>query len=115
MVSIGRSTFTAFRLVAPLIARLRFERENSDEVFYHWGVEELRNFVNIKEIHVVCADGLRAWHGASEEHYWPCGKENLFFISPDDGRLISSVELDEVFDQMLAENYGERMRKLKKL
>lgn len=33
----------------------------------------------------MCADGLFAWLDALEEHYWPCGNDNVFFIDPDDG------------------------------
>lgn len=108
MVSIGRSAFRDFASVAPMIKRLRFERQNSEEYFYHWEVEELRTFSNVKEIHIVCADGMRAWHQASEEHYWPCGRENLFFIDPDDGRMMRSIEMDAMFDQMLDDEYRQQ-------
>ncbi|RYP50302.1 hypothetical protein DL768_004155 [Monosporascus sp. mg162] len=80
MISIGTTAFSHFTPVAPIIKRLKFEREISNEYYYHWESEALLDFVNVKEIHVVCADGMRAWHGTSEEHYWPCGRENLFFI-----------------------------------
>ena len=98
MTSIGTTLFTNYKLVAPIIQRLKFERENSSEFFYHLEVQELRDFVNVKEIHVVCADGMQAWHLAMEEHYWPCGEESVFMIDPDDGRMMRGIEMDEMFD-----------------
>jgi hypothetical protein len=65
----------------------------------------LHTFVNVKEIHVICADGLRGWHGASQDHHWHCGKENVFCVDPDDGRMMRSVEPDVISDQMLEEEY----------
>lgn len=57
----------------------------------------LRDFVNVREIrHVVCADGLGAWHCASEERYWPCGVENLCFVNPDDSSTVRSIEVDAI-------------------
>ncbi|KAF1948076.1 hypothetical protein EJ02DRAFT_440223 [Clathrospora elynae] len=90
MVSIGTSDFYHFEPVASTIKRLKFERENGDESFYHFQSNKIKNFVNAKEIHVVCADGFWMWSGAMHEHYWPCGHENLFFIDPDDGRVSDS-------------------------
>lgn len=107
MVSIGTSLFANYKPVAPVIQRLKFERENSSEFFYHSEVQELRDFVNVKEIHVVCADGMRAWHLATEEHYWPCGEENVFMIDPHDGRMMRGLEMDEMFDQELEEAYRQ--------
>lgn len=105
MISIGKTALEKFKSVAPMIKRLKFERENSENFFYYWESKKLRNFVNVEEVHVVCADGWRAWHGASDDHCWHCGKENLFFINPDDGRMMRSIEMDDMFDQMLEEGY----------
>ncbi|KAI1197943.1 hypothetical protein F5X97DRAFT_300644, partial [Nemania serpens] len=57
---------------------------------------------------VVCADSLEAWHCPSEEHYWPCGVENLFFVNPDDGSMMRSIEVDVMFDEMQAEEAREQ-------
>lgn len=84
IIDIGESSFREVVRVAPQINRLKFEREVSQECVYYWELEELRAFVNVKEIHIVCADGLLAWLGAFEEHYWPCGVENVYLIDPDD-------------------------------
>lgn len=93
----------SFKPVAHLIKRLKFERENSCESFYYFEAKEIRNFANAKEIHVICGDGIEAWHQASSEHHWPCGKENLFLIDKFDGRVMNSIELDEMCDQKIRE------------
>lgn len=103
MVSIGKTSFRAFAPVALSIQRLRFERENSDEFFYHFEVRELWDWVNTEEIHVVCEDGMEAWHGASLEHSWPCALENLWFFDPDDGRMMRSFEMEQMLDEGLEE------------
>ncbi|XDG05348.1 hypothetical protein ABKA04_004963 [Annulohypoxylon sp. FPYF3050] len=101
MVSIGKTTFGAFESVALSIKRLRFERENSDDWFYHFEVKQLQKWVNTEEIHVVCEDGMEAWHQASYEHWWPCAKENLWFFDPDDGRMMRSFEMEQMLDKWL--------------
>ncbi|KAI1406265.1 hypothetical protein F4819DRAFT_241646 [Hypoxylon fuscum] len=103
MVSIGKTLFRAFAPVALSIKRLRFERENSNESFYHFEVRELRDWVNTEEIHVVCEDGIGAWHGASREHSWPCALENLWFCDPEDGWMMRSFEIDQMLDEGLEE------------
>ncbi|KAI1841647.1 hypothetical protein JX266_012200 [Neoarthrinium moseri] len=98
MISIGTTPFSCFAPVASHIRRLEFESQNSIESFYRCEVRELHYFVNVKEIHVVCADGMAAWLGSAEDYYWPCGEENLFFIDPDDGQKLRSAEMEELFD-----------------
>lgn len=103
MISIGRTCFKNFTPVAPLIRRLRFERDTLDESFYHFEAAALRQFVNAEEIHVVCADAFRTWDWTSERHYWPCGRENVFFIDPNDGRTMNAIELDKRLEQLARE------------
>lgn len=106
MISIGTSGFAAFKPVAHLIRRLRFERENGDESFYYFEARELHSFVNAKEIHVVCPEGIEAWYEARKDHHFPCGEENLFFIDLNDGRMMRSIELDEMCDRVLKEAWA---------
>ncbi len=106
MASIGTTYFDRFRPVAHLIKRLSFERKNGCESFYHFEAKEIASFANAKEIHVLCPEGIEAWHEASKEHYFPCGPENLFFIDLHDGRMMRSIELDEMCDQVLAESWA---------
>ncbi|OTA93526.1 hypothetical protein M434DRAFT_72990, partial [Hypoxylon sp. CO27-5] len=103
MVSIGKTSVRAFAPVALSIKRLRFERENSDESFYHFEVRELWNWVNTEKIHVDRQDGMEAWHGASHEHSWPCALKNLWFFDPDDGRMTRTFEMEQMLDEKLEE------------
>ncbi|KAI1100881.1 hypothetical protein F4804DRAFT_32631 [Jackrogersella minutella] len=105
MVSIGNTPFRAFASAALSIRWLKFERESPEEHFYRFGVEGLCDWVNTEEIHVVCAGGMRAWHGASREHSWPCALENLWFIDPDDGHMMRSFEMECMLDADLEEVY----------
>ncbi|KAK4156435.1 hypothetical protein C8A00DRAFT_12633 [Chaetomidium leptoderma] len=110
IISIGTSHLDYFHPAAPLIKRLKFERENFNEFSYHSEVKDLDAFVNVKEIFVVCTDGVRAWHGALEEHYshWRCGEENLYLIDPHDGgRMMRATELDAMMDQELKEVWAQ--------
>ncbi len=109
MISIGTTLFDEYEPVAPLIRRLKFEREHSDDFFFYREVHRLRDFLKVREVHVVCADGLRSWHLATEEHYWPCGKQNVFMIDPDDGRMMRGIEMDEMFDRELEEYENEHL------
>lgn len=81
ILDIGEEALERFRPFAAMIHRLRLER-SYDYFFYDWEGNELEYFVNLKEIHIVCTDGLYAWLDALEDHQWPCGEENVFFIDP---------------------------------
>ncbi|CAN9084773.1 unnamed protein product [Alternaria alternata] len=101
-IDIGESMFESFKPVAPLIHRLKFAREMQSEFFYHSEVREVQDFVNAKEIWIVPLDGLGCCVGAGEEHYWPCGPENLFYIDPENLERIfrgwdGEVEIDALY------------------
>jgi hypothetical protein len=106
-ISIGTTGFSCFKNEGHLIRRLKFERENSasynGEYFYRTEVHDLALFMNVEEIYVVCVDGLIAWWGAVEEHWFPCGAENVFMIDPENGRMMAAIEMDEMFDREQAE------------
>lgn len=87
-IDIAKSAFTAFEPVAKFIQLLRFEREMQSEYFYYDEVKDVQDFVNVKEIHILPLDGLRACVGATEEHLWPCGEENVFYIDPHDSTRV---------------------------
>lgn len=114
VIDIGETPFECYRPAASSIQRLKFNRKNSDKGFYHFEARDLAMFTNLKEARVVCADGIRSWWGAGEEHYWPCGAENLYFIDPDDGTTMRSIELDEMCEKeqnaAWAEEDGELAR-----
>ncbi|KAK4249863.1 hypothetical protein C7999DRAFT_39166 [Corynascus novoguineensis] len=80
IISIGTSYFDHFHTAAPLIKRLKFERQNTCEFFYT----------------------RKAWHDAIAEHYpyWHCGEENLYLIDPEEGgRMMKATELGAMMDQ----------------
>lgn len=103
MISIGTTRFSAFKGVAASIKRLWFERENIEEYFNRWESKDLKLFSSVREIHVVCADGLDAWWGATKDHYWPCGEKNVWFIDPEEdnfkGRIYSAFEMEDMLDR----------------
>jgi hypothetical protein len=102
VISIGCSETKFYEAVGPMIQRLKLERW-SPLFGSHWYSLNLHCFANVKEIYVVCADGMWMWHDAMEDQYWPCGEENVFMVDPDDGRMIKAVEMDKIFDRERAE------------
>jgi hypothetical protein len=102
-----RGKFKDFKPVAPLIQRLKFERDLYDEDFAYFNFDDILIFVNVKEIYIVCDGGLRNWHGVSQVYSWPCDTENIFCIDPADGRMITGIELDIMFDEILEEGYRQ--------
>jgi hypothetical protein len=108
-VDIGTSYFKHYEHIASSIKRLKFERENTDEYFYHTESRQLSVFINAKEIHVVCADGFWAWGGDIEEriHPWPCAIENLVFIDKHNGQVARGFELESIYQEMMDLPTGE--------
>ncbi|KAI5380600.1 hypothetical protein J4E82_000557 [Alternaria postmessia] len=101
MVDIGASRFCNYESVASAVKRLKFERENSEEYFYHTESTELMNFASVEEIHIVCADGFWMWAGATHEHSWPCAEEKLVFIDAFNGRVARGIEFEKICIQTL--------------
>ncbi|KAK3946539.1 hypothetical protein QBC32DRAFT_391030, partial [Pseudoneurospora amorphoporcata] len=56
MIFIGQSIFVYFAPYYQDIMRLKFGRERSDW-FVRFESRHLRNFTNVREVHVVCLDG----------------------------------------------------------
>lgn len=110
IISIGTSEFQFFHPSAPLIQRLQFERDNTEDSFYHSEVYDLDAFLNIKEIFIVCVDGLTGWHGAIEEHGFirRCGGENVYLIDLEaGGRILNTTEADAMMDQVMTEYWAQ--------
>jgi hypothetical protein len=101
MVDIGTSKFGYYKSIVSVVKRLKFERKNGDEWFYRTEAQELRKFVTVEEIHVVCADGFWMWGDALYEHPWPCAEEKIVFIDAFDGRVAHGMELETICRQML--------------
>ncbi|KAI4641534.1 hypothetical protein J4E93_007631 [Alternaria ventricosa] len=101
MLDIGASYFSKYKAIAPAIKRLKFERENGCEYFYHTESRRLKEFINVEEVHIVCADGFWMWAGAIEDHGWSCAEEKLVFTDAFDGRVARGKEFEIVCRQML--------------
>ena len=104
IISIGKNHSSYFHPCAPLIKRLQFERDNTDDSFFHFEVGTMDVFLNVKEIFIVCPDRamMTGWHGAVEEHsiIRRCGGENVYLINlSDGGRIMSATELDAMLDE----------------
>ncbi|KAL3470357.1 hypothetical protein BJX99DRAFT_251271 [Aspergillus californicus] len=102
MISIGDTYFDDIESSTQvLIRRLRFERRN-DESFFHVDSQELRNFSNAEQIHVICKDGPLAWQKAWECLDWPCPKQNLRFIDKETGQMATGDDLDRLKAGLMA-------------
>jgi hypothetical protein len=88
-----------YKAVASQIQRLRFEAEFSDEAFYRSSTKNLQYFTSVKEIFVVCMDGMNTWWGALQEHTWPCDEESVWLIDPDNGNMMRGFENDAICEQ----------------
>ncbi|KAH6859129.1 hypothetical protein BKA58DRAFT_444296 [Alternaria rosae] len=101
-IDIGDTYFERYEKVAKSIRYLKFAREMQSEYFYHSETHDISHFVNAKEIWIVPLDGLGCCVGAGEEHYWPCGPENLFYIDPENPERVfrgwdGEVEIDALY------------------
>ncbi|KAF6816298.1 hypothetical protein CPLU01_13894 [Colletotrichum plurivorum] len=107
MLSIDKSDLHEFRDVALQVRRLRLWRVVSDEYFAR--TESLligRWFRNVTEVHLICAEGIRSGYSMTEDTDFPCGPENVYFVDPEDGTTMNSVELDSMVVREAEELYG---------
>lgn len=97
---IGTSLLRCFRSAAPLIETLQLKRDNTDEGWSRWESEELRHFLNLKAVYMVCMGGdFEDWHAASE-YPWTCGTENVFIVVGNQTMRLTEVEdkYDRLFE-----------------
>lgn len=100
-IDIGESMFDSSKVIAPSIQRLKFAREMQAEWFYYTEVEDVKYFVNARETWIVPLHGLFSCVEATEEHYWPCGQDSVFFIDPDDReRVFRGPDEEDEIDTM---------------
>ncbi|KAL2145842.1 hypothetical protein VTI28DRAFT_6139 [Corynascus sepedonium] len=107
MVSIGKTELRDFRAVAHQVRRLRLERSLFSETFSRTESALIGDlFFNLTEVHLICLDGMRSGYSVTEDIYFPCGPENVYFVDPEEmgGKMMSSVELDS----LVIREYEER-------
>ncbi|KFX86753.1 hypothetical protein V490_08887 [Pseudogymnoascus sp. VKM F-3557] len=117
MISIGSKTHLSyFGAIAPLIKRLKFQREHQDEWWFRNESKLVKTFINVEEIHVMC-DSWYNWWGGSEDIRWPCAMENVLLFEEEDGPAMNPIELDkmwydrqEVEERELQAEYDEDTR-----
>ncbi|KAK4643737.1 hypothetical protein QC761_405540 [Podospora bellae-mahoneyi] len=100
VMSVGATDLHDFRAVAHQVRRLRLERELSSEYFSYTESKLFRKFGNLAEVHLVCLDGVLAGYGVTNDIYFPCGPENVYFVDPEEmgGKVMNSVDLDAMMD-----------------
>jgi hypothetical protein len=104
IVSFGYVDHKDYEAVGALVQRLQIsERDSPSCGADHWYSLDLGYFQKVKEIYVICKGGMWTWHYDVDEQYWPCGKENVFMVDPDDGRMIRADEMERIFDQEVDE------------
>ncbi|RYO98267.1 hypothetical protein DL764_007133 [Monosporascus ibericus] len=102
MVSIGKTDLCDFRAVAYQVRRLRLKRSIYNEYFSYTESELIGNlFANLTEIHLISPEGIRSCYKVTDDIYFPCGPENVYFVDPEQmgGKMISSVDLDAMMDR----------------
>ena len=102
VICVGTSWFSDYEAVAPKVQRLTFWGKNPhrDACFYPL---ELEIFFNVRKIYVVSDVDLWEWDNTVDEYTWPCGNENVFFIDPEDDRMIRARDMHRIFDKKIAE------------
>lgn len=71
MIDIGKSGCRLFDHIAADIKLLKFERDYTDEYFYHVEAHQLSSLSRVEEIHVICTGGFWNWGGCinDESHF----------------------------------------------
>ncbi len=102
MVSIGKTYLEMFGRVEKSFKRLKFERGHRDDYFWDTEWKWLKDFRNVKEIHVNCATGFRAWERDEYGMFSFCGIENVLLIDASNGqtgRIIGEGESDSFYEE----------------
>lgn len=112
-IDIGKSCFESFGKVAKSIRYLMFERELQTESWFHFEGHKVGNFPDVKEVWIVPTDGLI---GCIDEldypgHWYPCGKENVFYVDPLNSERVfrgeqGEEEIYELREKWLNDNEG---------
>ncbi|KAF2998939.1 hypothetical protein E8E13_006534 [Curvularia kusanoi] len=91
-ISIGPAQAKIYRQAAHSVQRLKIERH-----YLVFGFV-LPGFDSLKELYIVAAGGMWQWYREPQWGYWWAHiPENIWFIDPDDGRMINAAEMLRVF------------------
>ncbi|KAH9225376.1 hypothetical protein K456DRAFT_1755461 [Colletotrichum gloeosporioides 23] len=90
MLSIGDTDLHEFLAVA----------HNLDDGYFSRAESVLigRRLRNVVEVHLICSRGIRLGYVMTEDTYFPCGPNKVYFIHPEaiECMVINSVDLDAV-------------------
>ena len=105
MISIKPIDFSWIKMEKPLIQRFRFEGEN-DSGFFHFRSKEVKEFTHLRELHIICEDGVMFWINIAEEMDFPT--ENVFFIAKGSTgtRMYSRQQLFELYPSRPYQEYS---------
>lgn len=102
MLSIGPSLFRHFSSYAPKIKALRFQRDLDEDVVDISDLRRISSFVNVKELHIVCAYGqdVYDWAGVETEleMKFPIPRWDVLVIDPGYELIVDAYEID-IYDK----------------
>ncbi|KAI0870636.1 hypothetical protein GGS24DRAFT_492866 [Hypoxylon argillaceum] len=105
MISIADDEMNRLAPHCAAIERLRFTVPTGDagdrfyESFFHWGDEVLREFLALRELHIVVEDVYLFWGSAWEGvRYGKCPRENVRFLDPHTGLLLTGPQLEMAYE-----------------
>ncbi|KAI9148913.1 hypothetical protein HJFPF1_10957 [Paramyrothecium foliicola] len=99
MITLKPIFFDPIKPEKHLIRRLRMEGP-LDENFCYFRAREMRDFTSIKEVHIVCTDGLAPWRQVIDDFY--LGTYNVkFFDKTASGRMLDWQGMEKTFPSTL--------------
>ncbi|KAG9249495.1 uncharacterized protein F5Z01DRAFT_669104 [Emericellopsis atlantica] len=96
MISVRPITFEPIKPEKPLIQRLRIQGSRNENWCYWRSNEMATDFPSIKEVHVICTDGVVWWRDAIDDDDF--GTQNVkFFNETPSGYMLTWKELEEKY------------------
>ena len=116
MISIGADTcFSEFWYSRRFITRFEFERSFDDgEKFFRipYPAEKSEDWVKLKEVHVVCTDGLDLWAMVGSGFHGCSAYGNILLIDQKTGETTTPADLEAKWDprrdELMALYYRKR-------
>jgi hypothetical protein len=92
VVDIREFYMVYFKPIAATIKRLKLSRDGWDAWWWcRYEKNEIQNFINVKEIRVVCIDGFLHWSLSFRGIPWPCPYESLAFINEKEDQCVDHM------------------------